>query len=526
MSEDQSRLNVREARLTDVDGVVDLVTRAYPRMTPYSPGMIRGQINSYPQGVWISELDDRIVGYCASIRVSAAVALKPHTWAEITGGGYGSTHDPDGDYLYGYEICVDPAVRQHRIGQRFYRVRRHLAEHFALKGVVIAGRMPNYAKRAKEFPTPEEYLEAVKARKVRDPVVGFQIRNGFEPVGILHGYLPLDAESLGYAVQMVWHNPQYTEERSGAKRSQFAQALTSDRIRIACVQYGQRRIRSFDEFRQMSLYFIDVCADYRADFVVFPELYTLQLLSIENEPIPPNEAIRHITQHEPAIMDFFHGAALKYNVNIVAGTTPSLRGDSVYNVAHVFKRDGTQVSQDKIHPTPNESYWWNIVGGDEVRLIETDCGPVAVLVCYDVEFPELSRYLTDQGIYVLFVPFLTDERQSYLRVRYCAQARAVENQIYVAMSGSCGNLPNVQNMDIHYAQSCILTPCDFPFARDGVAADTTPNVEMVALADLSLRSLRAARHNGTVRNLRDRRHDLYRVVWSAHPQPAGPPGRR
>jgi predicted amidohydrolase len=179
----------------------------------------------------------------------------------------------------------------------------------------------------------------------------------------------------------------------------------------------------------------------------------------------------------------------------------------------VFRRDGTMASQDKIHPTPNESYWWNIAGGDEVRLIETDCGPVAVLICYDVEFPELARHLTDQGIDVLFVPFLTDERQSYQRVRYCAQARAIENQIYVAMAGSCGNLPNVQNMDIHYAQSCILTPCDFPFARDGIAADTTPNVEMVAIADLSLRALREARHNGTVRNLKDRRHDLYSVVW-------------
>jgi predicted amidohydrolase len=281
------------------------------------------------------------------------------------------------------------------------------------------------------------------------------------------------------------------------------------------VQYGQRRIRSFDEFRQMTLYFIDVCADYRADFVLFPELYTLQLLSIENEPIPPNEAIRHITEHEPAIMDFFRDAALKYNVNIIAGSTPSMRGDSVYNVAHVFKRDGTHQSQDKIHPTPNEAYWWNIIGGDEEKLIDTDCGPVAVLICYDTEFPELSRHLTDQGINVLFVPFLTDERQSYCRVRYCAQARAVENQIYVAMSGSCGNLPNVQNMDIHYAQSCILTPCDFPFARDGIAADTTPNVEMVAFADLSLRALREARQNGTVRNLRDRRHDLYSVTWRA-----------
>jgi predicted amidohydrolase len=180
----------------------------------------------------------------------------------------------------------------------------------------------------------------------------------------------------------------------------------------------------------------------------------------------------------------------------------------------VFLRDGSIYEQPKIHPTPSESYWWNVEGGDQLNAIQTDCGPIGVLICYDSEFPELARHLTDQGIHILFVPFCTDERQSYLRVRYCCQARAVENQIYVVMSGNVGNLPNVANMDIQYAQSCILTPCDFPFARDGIAADTTPNVETVAFADIRPETLATARYNGTVRNLRDRRHDLYHVRWN------------
>ena len=248
-------------------------------------------------------------------------------------------------------------------------------------------------------------------------------------------------------------------------------------------------------------------------------MFTLQLLSIENEPIRPDQAIRQVAEYEDRINDFFMDAAVRYNVNIIGGSTPALRGDTVRNVSHVYLRDGRMASQEKIHPTPNERYWWNITGGDELTLIDTDCGPIGVLICYDSEFPELTRHLVDQGINVLFVPFLTDERQSYCRVRYCAQARAVENQIYVAMSGSCGNLPNVNNIDIHYAQSCILTPCDFPFDRDGIAADTTPNVEMVAFADLSFRALRDARQHGTVRNLQDRRHDLYSVNWHKKPSP-------
>jgi predicted amidohydrolase len=95
------------------------------------------------------------------------------------------------------------------------------------------------------------------------------------------------------------------------------------------------------------------------------------------------------------------------------------------------------------------------------------------LICYECEFPETARHFVNQGAQILFVPFCTDERQGYLRVRYCAQARAVENQCFVAIAGNVGNLPDVENMDVQYAQSCILTPCDFPFARDGIAADTT-----------------------------------------------------
>ncbi|MGD8340074.1 MAG: GNAT family N-acetyltransferase [Gammaproteobacteria bacterium] len=514
MTEEQTKLIVRNAATDDIDAIADLVKRVYPSMSTYTRGMLRGQLHAFPEGCWVATFGDRVVGYCATIRVAERDALSPHTWHQITGGGYGSTHDEEGEYLYGYEVCVDPEIRRYRIGQRFYRKRRELVEQLQLKGIVIAGRIPGYERRREQFPTPQDYVDAVRERRVRDPVVNFQLRNGFELIGVLEGYLPADSQSLGSAAHMVWRNPQYIApepEQQGSPAPAVATGV--NRVRLACVQYGQRRIRSFDQFRQQFLYFVDVTADYRADFVVFPELFTMQLLSLENEAIPPAESMRHISQYEDELAELFREAAMKFNINIVAGSTPLIRNDKLYNIAQLFRRDGTHVDQPKIHPTPNEEYWWNIAGGDDSVLIDTDCGPAGLLVCYDVEFPELVRYLTDQGINLLFVPFLTDEKQSYSRVRYCAQARAVENQLYVAMAGSCGNLPNVNNMDIHYAQSCIMTPCDFPFARDGVAADTTPNVEMVAIADVSLNALRASRQSGTVRNLRDRRHDLYSVNW-------------
>ena len=274
-------------------------------------------------------------------------------------------------------------------------------------------------------------------------------------------------------------------------------------------------MKSFQEFIENCEYFIDVVADYKADFVLFPELFTLQLLSIENEPIKPAEAIEKLTEYTEQFKEEFHKMAIRYNINIIGGSHPTMTKDGdVQNICYVFLRDGEIHAQPKIHPTPNERYWWNIKGGDKLSVIDTDCGPIGVTICYDSEFPELGRHLANQGANIVFVPFCTDERQSFFRVKYCCQARAVENQCYMVLSGNVGNLPGVENMDIQYAQSCILTPCDFPFARDGIAADTTPNAEMVAIADLRIDDLVSARNNGTVQNLKDRRHDLYHVNWS------------
>src|SRR3546814_19206960 len=86
-----------------------------------------------------------------------------------------------------------------------------------------------------------------------------------------------------------------------------------------------------------------------------------------------------------------------YNINIVGGSHPTRTDDcDIQNVAYVCLRDGSTHAREKIHPTPNERYWWNIKGGEEVDVIQTDCGPVGVLICYDSEFPELTRHLVDE----------------------------------------------------------------------------------------------------------------------------------
>ncbi len=116
------------------------------------------------------------------------------------------------------------------------------------------------------------------------------------------------------------------------------------------------------------------------------------------------------------------------------------------------------------------------------------------------------------GIEILFVPYATTERKGYHRVRYCVQARAIENVIYVVMAGCVGNLPQVRSFLINYAQAAICTPCDFSFPMDGVLAEAEPNTEMVVIAELDLNDLAVQRDIGTVLPLQDRRSDLYKVT--------------
>ncbi|MBX3726513.1 MAG: carbon-nitrogen hydrolase family protein [Xanthomonadales bacterium] len=504
-------LRVRNATAADAAAVAELTDRVYGPKLGYTAEMLLGQIARFPEGQLVAEAGGQVVAYSASFRIAERVAMAPHDWLAITGGGFASRHDRAGDWLYGMESCVDPAFRNLRIGRRFYQRRRELCEDLNLKGVVFAGRVPGFRRwRRRNGGDIGDYVGEVQAGAIRDRALTFQLRNGFELVGILPGYLPSDRDSEGYAAHLAWRNPRFRD----ATPQPGVRSRLPDAVRVATIQYQQRRVASFEEFATQVEFFVETASDYRADFTVFPELFTLQLLSVENRPLSPADSLKALTGYTGRFQTLLSELAMRYNTNIIGGSHPTIVEDGdVHNICYVALRDGSVHTQEKIHITPNERNWWGIKGGDVARVINTDCGPVGVLICYDSEFPELARHLVDQGAQILFVPFCTDTREGYLRVRYSCHARTIENQCYAVLSGNVGNLPGVNNFDIQYAQSCILTPCDFPFARDGIAADTTPNVEQVAFADLRLDTLAAARSEGTVQNLKDRRHDLYQVRW-------------
>lgn len=501
------QLFLRTATHHDIEGIRALSGKVYGG-DPIAEKSLFSRISTFPEGQLIAVYDDTIVGYASTFIIDEKSALEPHNYKEITGNYTGSLHDPDGGYLYGMEVCVDPEKQGLRIGQRLYNMRKKLCTDLKLKGIIFGGRVPNYAKHNKKTAISiEKYIEDVKAKKIKDPTLGFQLRNGFDVIGVLKDYNPYDTESAGYATHMIWKNVQ------GEDKIKQQRGRRDSSVRVASVQFQVRKIKSFEDFIKQVEYFVDVASDYKADFVVFPELYTLALLSADDKKHSQQEAIHAMTAYTDVYVEAMSEMAISYNINIIGGSHPTLVGEDLKNIAYVFLRGGEVHEQAKIHPTPSEKYWWNMKGDDTLKAIQTDCGPIGVLICYDSEFPELSRHLADQGALMLFVPFCTDERQGYLRVKYCCQARAIENQFYVITSGVVGNIPDLENMDIHYASSNILTPCDFPFARDGIAAETPENVESIIFADLNIKDLLLARNSGTVQNFKDRRFDLYEVKW-------------
>ena len=319
--------------------------------------------------------------------------------------------------------------------------------------------------------------------------------------------MPNDEQSLGYATFLEWPNLDY--QRGATRR--FHHAV--EPVRLAVVQYMLRTIRSFDDFARQCAFFIDAAStDYKADFIVFPELFTTELLSCV-EPTRPGQAARKLAEFTQQYLELFTDLAVKYNINIIGGSQFVVEDEVLYNVSFLFRRDGTLGKQYKIHATPSERQWWGVSPGTRVEVFDTDCGKIAIAICYDIEFPELVRIAAQKGALIVFVPYNTDTRHGYLRIRHCALARCVENHIYVAVSGCTGNLPFVENSDLHYAQCAVFTPADAEFARDAIGAESQANIETMIIHDVDVELLRRHKRHGDVQNWNDRRRDIYKVVY-------------
>ncbi|MAZ29275.1 MAG: carbon-nitrogen hydrolase [Cytophagaceae bacterium] len=498
------KIELEYLKLEDYSELKQLMIECYSKIPdPYwGKNDIKKLIKLFPEGQVVIKVNGVIAGCALSIIVKYADFGDDHTYLEITGDETFRTHSSEGNVLYGIDIFIKPDYRGMRIGRRLYDYRKELCEKLNLERIVFGGRLPNYHQHADKI-TPREYIKKVRLREIDDPVLNFQFSNDFHVKRVLKKYLEGDKDSKEYAALLEWDNIYYQKPDKNPSQNKTV-------IRLGLVQWQMRQYKNFEELIEHAEYFVDTISGYRSDFALFPEFFNAPLMAAYND-LSEADAIRQLAKHTQRIKQRFSELSVSYNINIITGSMPSLEDGSLYNVGFLCRRDGTVEEFYKLHVTPDEAKVWGMKGGDKLRTFDTDCGKIGILICYDVEFPELSRLLADQGMDILFVPFLTDTQNAYSRVQHCARARAIENECYVAIAGSVGNLPKVHNMDIQFAQSMVFTPCDFQFPTNGVKAEATPNTEMILVADVDLDHLKELNQYGSVQNLADRRKDIFQL---------------
>ncbi|MGS2776487.1 carbon-nitrogen hydrolase family protein [Robertmurraya sp. GLU-23] len=280
------------------------------------------------------------------------------------------------------------------------------------------------------------------------------------------------------------------------------------KYRVSAVQYHLHTISSFEDFAAQCEHYIKTAQEFGSDFILFPEFFTTQLLSIGDKNGKPL-SINDLPKFTEKYVELFKKFASETGMHIIGGTHVLERQGKLLNVAHLFYPDGRVEEQAKLHITPTEVEEWNMSPGDGLRVFDTDKGRIAMLTCYDIEFPEIVRMAKAKGADVIFCPSCTDDRHGFHRVRYTSHARAIENQIYVVLTGTVGSLPTVDFMRGNFGQAVVITPNDVPFPPQGIMVQGEINDDMIVTADLDLDLLYEVREKGSVTTWRDRRIDLY-----------------
>ena len=516
---------------SDIPRVIELQQRAFPGMPTWEAEELAHHLAVFPEGQFVAIGETgKILGSASSLIIDWDDYSEDAKWSAITGDGSFDTHNPLGKTLYGADMGVDPSVHRQGIGSMFYERRKKLVRERGLKRLLTGGRIPGYAQVSGKM-TPMEYVTDVIGGKLKDPTLSFQLANGMVVLDVVPEYLE-DRQSHGFATLLEWLNPEYvatTSLQASEQQEAFGEPEQepvvvprhASRVRIAAMQYLLRPISRFEEFATQVEFFVRSAREYRCQFALFPEYFSMQLLSFLRDPSPAR-AVRRLAQLTPEYEALFTRLAKESGLYIIGGTHPVIQSGELFNAAHLFTPNGQVFRQKKVHLTATEKDSYQMSRGHGFYCYHTDYGKIGILVCYDVEFPEAARVLAEAGIQILFVPSCTDERQGFCRVRYCAQARASENQIYVAMAGTVGNLPDVPCMATHYSQAGIFTPSDYFFARDGIAAEGNVNQEQMVISDVDLDLLDERRVNGTTIPLKDMIRDAYdRVIHYSDHRSAG-----
>jgi predicted amidohydrolase len=284
-------------------------------------------------------------------------------------------------------------------------------------------------------------------------------------------------------------------------------------VKIAACNFAVRPVSSFDEFAEHVRGLLDQTSG--ADLVLFPELFTVELFTTYSDWKDAGVSdLTRIDEFTDEYRNLFEQEAKERSQYIVGGSHLLQDNGRYVNVGHLFEPDGGVRTHVKTHIFPAEADW-STEEGTELEVIDLPFAKVGFNICYEAEIPECAATLTEQGAEIILCPSFTFTEYGFWRVRHCAQARCIENQVYFVHCCTGGQpgapLPN------GWARSSILTPCDSPWTPNGIAAEAVENTEMVVIGEVELDKLYENRERGVAPTYRDRRRraDLY-ARWPSH----------
>lgn len=273
-------------------------------------------------------------------------------------------------------------------------------------------------------------------------------------------------------------------------------------LKLAVVQYRPDFLTGWTQLADKLEALVGASVKAGAGMVVFPEYAGMEIASL----LPAAEAAdlgRSLIALQALLPDYLAvnaQAARRHGCIVVAGSIP-VRVDGVMrNRVHVFGPAGPMGVQDKLVMTRFEREDWRISPGSAITVFESPHGRFGVAACYDVEFPAIVDAMAAAGARLVVVPSCTDTRAGFQRVRLCARARAVENQLFVAQAPLVGTCDWSPAIDVNLGTAGIFTPCDVGFPVDGLLAEAVSGAAQVVIGNLDFRALERVRGDGQVLN--------------------------
>ena len=275
-------------------------------------------------------------------------------------------------------------------------------------------------------------------------------------------------------------------------------------LRLGLLQYGVTRIASLGAFAAK---FDALVAEGAAgaDLLVMPEYACMEVAAADTRGIAsPQEELRAVCARTGALLDLMRASAMRHRVWLLPGSLPWPDPDgTVRNRAPLIAPDGAVAFQDKRVMTRFETEQWGVRAGAPPAVFDTPWGRIGIAVCYDVEFPPLVRAQVEAGAWLILTPACTDTLHGFNRVAVSAQARALENQCYVAIAPTVGDAPWLATLDANRGHAAVYGPIDRGFPPDGVLARGPLDMPGWVFASLDPDRLASVRQDGAVRNHRD-----------------------